>query len=86
MPDETPTVSGDVPGVNKDPVALVNGIECRTFKEMILYKMDRTLAICGLILLGFTALMVKELSQIASTVVSLIAGGLITYIGGKITK
>jgi len=72
MPDETPIV--------------VNGVECRTFKEMILYKMDRTLAILGLILLGFTALMVKTLSPTATTVVSLIAGGLVTYIGGKITK
>ena len=86
MPDETPTVSGDVPGVNKDPVALVNGIECRTFKEMILYKMDRTLAILGLILLGFVALLSKQVSPTASTIVSLIAGGLVTYIGGKITK
>jgi len=69
-----------------DEPVMVNGVECRTFKEMILYKMDRTLAILGLILLGFTALMVKTLSPAATTVVSLIAGGLVTYIGGKITK
>jgi len=79
MPDETQTVP-------KPAGVLVNGVECRTMKEMILYKMDRTLAICGLILLGFTALMVKTLSPAATTVVSLIAGGLVTYIGGKITK
>jgi len=79
MPDETPKVSEDVS-------IKVNGVECKTFKEMVLYKMDRTIAICGLILLGFTALMVKTLSPAATTVISLIAGGLVTYIGGKITK
>jgi len=72
MPDETPTV--------------VNGVECRTMKEMILYKMDRTLAILGLIALGIIALTTKTVTVPAISVVSLIAGGLVTYIGGKITK
>ena len=72
MPDETPIV--------------VNGVECRTFKEMILYKMDRTLAICGLVAIAIIALTTKTASVPAITVVSLIAGGLVTYIGGKITK
>jgi len=67
-------------------MAEINGVECKTFKEMILYKMDRTLAILGLILLGFVALLSKQVSPTASTIVSLIAGGLVTYIGGKITK
>lgn len=64
----------------------VNGIPCRTILEVILYKMDRTLAIIGLVALGLTALFVKSVSPTASNVISLIAGGLTTYIGGKITK
>ena len=59
---------------------------CRTIKELILYKMDRTIAICGLILLGLVALNVKTTTTAAISIVSLIAGGLVTYIGGKITK
>ena len=64
----------------------VNGVECKSIKEMILYKMDRTIAICGLIALGVTSLLVKEISPTASNVIALVAGGLTTYIGGKITK
>lgn len=79
MADETP-VEEEVTGV------LVNGVECRTTKEMILYKMDRTLAILGLIALGIIALTAKTVTVPAISVVSLIAGGLVTYIGGKITK
>ena len=79
MTEETPA-GEEVPGI------LVNGVECRTIKEMILYKMDRTLAICGLIALGIIALTTKTVTVPAISVVSLIAGGLVTYIGGKITK
>jgi len=79
MAEETP-VAEEAPGI------LVNGVECRTTKEMILYKMDRTLAILGLIALGIIALTAKTVTVPAISVVSLIAGGLVTYIGGKITK
>ena len=65
---------------------IVNGVECRTIKEMILYKMDRTLAILGLVAIAIIALTTKTLSAPAIAVVSLISGGLVTYIGGKITK
>ena len=63
-----------------------NDCTCRTATEVILYKMDRTLAICGLVAIGLTALFVESVSPTASNVISLIAGGLTTYIGGKITK
>ena len=79
MAEETTVVDG-TSGV------LVNGVECKTIKEMILYKMDRTLAILGLIALGIIALTAKTVTVPAISVVSLIAGGLVTYIGGKITK
>lgn len=68
------------------PVDISNKGICRTITELILYKMDRTIAICGLIAIGIVALSVKVISPTASTVISLIAGGLTTYIGGKITK
>jgi len=83
MPDETPK---ETPAVPKPAGVIVNGVECRTIKEMILYKMDRTLAILGLIALGIIALTTKTVTVPAISVVSLIAGGLVTYIGGKITK
>ena len=82
MAEETPTV----PIPPKPAGVIVNGVECRTMKEMILYKMDRTLAILGLIALGIIALTTKTVTVPAISVVSLIAGGLVTYIGGKITK
>jgi len=83
MPEDTSTEEVSTEEVS---TVLVNGVECRTFKEMILYKMDRTLAICGLIAIGIIALTTKTVSVPAIAVVSLIAGGLVTYIGGKITK
>jgi len=77
MPDETSPKPAGV---------IVNGVECRTIKEMILYKMDRTLAILGLIAIAVIALTSETVTVPAITVVSLITGGLVTYIGGKITK
>jgi len=84
MADETPVE--EVPVVEKVPAVIVNGVECKTMKEMILYKMDRTLAILGLIAIAIIALKTKTVAVPAIAVVSLIAGGLVTYIGGKITK
>lgn len=56
----------------------------RTVKEMILYKMDRTLAIAGIIILGMAAMFVEHPVP-ASIQVSLVAiGGLVTYVGGKV--
>lgn len=69
-----------------ESVVVEDRIPCRTAAEIILYKMDRTLAICGLIAIGIVALTVKAIPPTASTTISLIAGGLTTYIGGKITK
>ena len=84
MADETPVE--EVPVVEKVPAVIVNGVECKTMKEMILYKMDRTLAILGLIAIAIIALKTKTVAVPAIAVVSLIAGGLVTYIGVKITK
>jgi hypothetical protein len=58
----------------------------KTFKEILLYKLDRTMAIGGLIALGIVAMNIKDLSQSAIQVVTVIAGGLVTYIGGRTAK
>lgn len=56
-----------------------------TAKEYILYKLDRTLAICGVIaiaLLGMAWLVPEAATQIASAAI----GGLVGYVGGRTNK
>jgi ribosome biogenesis SPOUT family RNA methylase Rps3 len=55
-----------------------------TIKEYVLYKLDRTLAVVGLIVLGCWSLveLTPETSQIAIAVV----GGLVGYVGGRSGK
>lgn len=66
----------------KTPI-VVNGVECRSFKEMILYKMDRTLAIAGIILLGVWAMNVK--TEIPALPIATAAvGALSVYVGGRV--
>jgi len=59
-------------------------VECWTIKEYVLYKMDRSMAIVGLIVLGVWALAkgTPEMSQIAIAVVGVLGG----YIGGRSGK
>jgi hypothetical protein len=59
--------------------------ECRTIGEYILYKLDRTLAVIGVIVIAITAMFLiarQEAMQIATAAV----GGLIGYIGGRAGK
>lgn len=58
--------------------------ECRTLKEMILYKIDRTLAILGVIALGTLALRVGTPDTTQITMAAI--GGLVGYIGGRTGK
>ena len=56
-----------------------------TAKEYILYKLDRTLAIGGIIaiaLLGMAWLVPEAATQIASAAI----GGLVGYVGGRTGK
>jgi hypothetical protein len=55
-----------------------------TVKEFVLYKLDRTIAVVGLIVLGAWSLVdvTPETSQIAIAVV----GGLVGYVGGRSGK
>ena len=56
-----------------------------TAKEYILYKLDRTLAIGGVIaiaLLGMAWLVPEAATQIASAAI----GGLVGYVGGRTGK
>jgi len=73
MPEETPAV-------------IVNGVECRTFKEMILYKVDRTFAILGIILLGAWALSYVKIDPTALNIAMASVSGLVGYVGGRTGK
>ena len=85
MADEIP--AEEVPAVKKDPTVVINGIECRTMKEMILYKMDRTFAILGIILLGTLAITKgSEMPTPAIQVVTAAITALATYVGGRSGK
>lgn len=55
--------------------------KCYTFFEYILFKLDRNIAIFGLVMMGMWAIykLTPESIQIANT----IAGGLVGYIGGR---
>lgn len=53
----------------------------RTIKELMLYKVDRTLAIVGLSAVTITALILGH-----KEVASMGVGGLAAYIGGKVSK
>jgi len=53
----------------------------RTFKEMILYKIDRSAAIAGIVVMGLAALYIR--SESSMQIAALCAGALATYIGNK---
>ena len=57
--------------------------KCYTILEYILFKLDRTIAVTGLVLLGLYSLYrsTPELSQENLTMA--IVGGLVGYIGGR---
>ncbi len=57
-----------------------------TLKQMLLYKMDRTLAIIGIVLLGGMAMFVENVTSEALTVTTVCVGGLVTYVGGRVKK
>ena len=85
MADEIP--AEEVPVVKKDPTVVINGIECRTIKEMILYKMDRTFAVLGIVLMGTWAISKgAEIPGPAIQIVGLAITALATYIGGRTGK
>ena len=59
--------------------------ECKSIGEYVLYKLDRTLAILGVVAIALLAMWVckpTEAMQIATTAV----GGLIGYVGGRTGK
>ena len=85
MADEIP--AEEVPAVKKDPTVVINGIECRTIKEMILYKMDRTFAVLGIVLMGTWAISKgADMPAPSIQIVGLAITALATYIGGRTGK
>lgn len=55
----------------------------KAFSEMFFYKIDRTMAIGGIILLGVIALLVKSISATAAQIITTAIGALAVYIGGR---
>lgn len=70
--------------VKPEEVVKINDVECRTFKEMILYKMDRTLAIVGIIFLGSLSIGVEKIVSEAVPLINTAIGALAVYIGGRV--
>ena len=84
MPDEnTNTVTVTQPPMSVE--ATDGPEECRTIQEYILYKLDRTLAILGIIGIAVVALFIygnDSAVQIATGAI----GGLVGYVGGRTGK
>lgn len=58
--------------------------ECYSVKDLILYKMDRTISIVGIIGLGAWALNIGTPESIQIGIAAV--GGLIGYVGGRTGK
>ncbi len=71
---------------NPIPGPIENEQVPKTFREMMLYKMDRTLAIAGLIGIGIVAMVISNLSTTAVQIVTVVGSGLVGYIGGRTAK
>lgn len=84
MVDEVEKENVEVP--KEEAPIVVNGFPCRSLTEIILYKMDRTIAVAGIILLGIWALMVDKPTTAAVQITGVAIGGLVTYIGGRTGK
>jgi len=56
--------------------------ECRTIGEYLLYKLDRTIAIVGVVLIAMVALWKGLDPNIATAAI----GGLVGYVGGRSGK
>ena len=63
-------------------VVKVNGVECKTLTQMIMYKIDRTLAIGGIIALGIVSMSVT-LPTTGVQIVNSAISALAVYIGGR---
>jgi hypothetical protein len=65
----------------------VEGTECvgYSIKDLILYKLDRTLAIVGLVVIAGAA-MWADLSEPSAKVVTAVVTALAMYVGGKVVK
>lgn len=59
--------------------------ECRTLGEYLLYKLDRTLTILGVVAIAIVAMILISQDQ-AQQVATAAVGGLIGYLGGRASK
>lgn len=59
--------------------------ECKTIGEYILYKLDRTLAIVGVIVIALLALYLAK-GPDSMNIATAAIGGLVGYVGGRSGK
>ena len=57
---------------------------CRTLLEYMLYKIDRTIAILGLIAIGIWAMVVSDMSEPAAKIIGSVVTGLSMYLGVRL--
>lgn len=60
-------------------------VECRTLTEAILYKLDRTLAIVGVIAIAIVSLWFVKAPD-SMNIATAAIGGLVGYVGGRSGK
>ena len=54
-----------------------------TVKEYILFKLDRNLAILGLIIIAITSVWMKDVSEAAGKIIAGVVGALAVYLGAR---
>ena len=74
MPDENSTLEEN---------AVPEKIDKKGIFHMVVYKLDRNLAIAGIIVLGLTAILVKSINSTAAQIATTAIGALAVYIGGR---
>ena len=59
--------------------------ECRTISQYLMYKVDRTLAILGVIVIALLALYLGKAPD-SMNIATAAIGGLVGYVGGRSSK
>lgn len=67
-----------------DEIEPIENIDGYSIKQLILYKMDRTIAVVGIVLLGCWALYMAKPDSFQISMAAV--GGLVGYIGGRTGK
>jgi len=60
---------------------MTDEVKTRTLTEMIMFKIDRSIAVLGIIVLGAWALNIATAESVQITMAAI--GGLVGYVGGR---